>query len=85
MQTYDDIFSIENRAMPRSRMLYITPPYTPLVEDVGLVGAEMSMATQEHLSNKIDWAAQVARIHVRHLGRSSIPELASGAIITHNL
>ncbi len=85
MQTYDDRYSIENRAMPRRRMLYITPPYTSLVEDVGLVGAEMAEATQEHLYNKIDWAGGVARMHVRHLGRSAIPELASGAIVTHNV
>ncbi len=85
MQTYEDKISIENRVLPRSRMLYITPPYTALLEDVNLAGADMAVATQKNFNQEMALAEGVVRMQVRHLGRAQMPEVGTGALVTHNV
>ncbi len=84
MPTYDDLFLIENRAEPRRRMLYITPPYTPMLMDINLIGAEMAVATQKRMLQVEQNIASALNIQIRHLGRKDSPEITNGVIFNYN-
>ncbi len=83
MKTYDTIYQIEHRADPRRQMIYISPPFTAMTEDVNLMGAEMVVASQESLLDQNVHADGVLRMHERNEGRRHNPELDTGSVASY--
>ncbi len=86
MKTYDTIYQIENRIDPRRRMIYITPPFTSMLEDINLMSAEMVVATQKSLlKQEMMYAREALTMFLSGIGQRRVPELDSGAIITNHI
>ncbi len=84
MKTYDDIYLIEHRAEPRRQMIYITPPFTAMLEDIGLMTAEMAIATQKRLlKQEMIFEHGVLRMFLGDKGPIHTPERDTGAIATY--
>ncbi len=84
MKTYDDLYSIEYRAAPRRQMIYITPPFTSMVDDIGLMTAEMAISTQKRLlKQEMIFEHGILRMFLDNRGHKHTPEINNGAIVAH--
>ncbi len=83
MHTREELTSIKNLADPQRRMIYITEPYTSMVEDAMMLSEEAARATVERSAEEAALLYNIAARDSIYAQNKNVPEIQVGSIIAY--